>query len=84
MTVFFSSALPGQDGPVSARVVQRRLAELIAAEPPQRPHSDNALAEMLRAQGVDIARRTVTKYREGLRIPPSPRRRRLAADRRGE
>ena len=84
MTVFFSSALPGQDGPVSARAVQRRLAELIAAEPPQRPHSDNALAEMLRAQGVDIARRTVTKYREGLRIPPSPRRRRLAADRRGE
>ncbi|HPD92635.1 MAG: RNA polymerase sigma-54 factor [Rhodobacter sp.] len=84
LSVFFSSALAGADGPVSARAVQRRVAELIAAEPSHRPHSDNALAKILREQGVDIARRTVTKYREGLRIPPSSTRRRLAAERRGE
>ncbi|MFN4099910.1 MAG: RNA polymerase sigma-54 factor [Pararhodobacter sp.] len=83
LSVFFSTALPGTDGPVSSRAVQRKLAELIAAEPAGMPLSDDTLARMLRAEGVDIARRTIAKYRQGLRIPPSSTRRRAALSRRG-
>ena len=84
LSVFFSAALPGASGPVSARAVQRLIVDLIGAEDPLLPISDETLVGMLHAQGVDIARRTVTKYRQGLRIPPSSTRRRLAAARRGE
>lgn len=59
----------------AARAVALRLAALIAAEPAARPLSDAALAERLGTEGVDIARRTVAKYRNGLRIPPAHRRR---------
>lgn len=79
---FFSSALEGAQGPVSSRAVQRQIAQLIGAETAGSPLSDAELATMLRAEGVDIARRTVTKYRQGLRIPSSTARRRLAASRR--
>ncbi|MCB1388497.1 MAG: hypothetical protein KDK12_05010 [Rhodobacteraceae bacterium] len=82
--VFFSSALPARGGPVSSRSVQRRIAELIAAEAPGQPLSDESLAGLLREQGVDIARRTVAKYRQGLRIPSSSARRKLSASRRRE
>ncbi|MBN8291995.1 hypothetical protein JI664_08480 [Rhodobacter sp. NTK016B] len=84
LSTFFSAALPGKDGLLSARAVQRRVAEMIAAEPESRPLSDERVAGLLRAQGVDIARRTVAKYRQGLHIPSSAMRRRLAADRRRE
>lgn len=76
---FFSAALPGADGAVSARAVQRRIADLVAAEPRDAPLSDAALTERLLAEGVDIARRTVAKYRQGLRIPSSAARRRNGA-----
>ncbi len=79
LSVFFSRALATADGALSARAVQKRLAEMIRAEDPAQPLSDDAIAEKLRQQGVDIARRTVAKYRKGLRIPPSSTRRRLAA-----
>lgn len=79
LAVFFSRALPATGGAVSSRAVQKRLAEMIRAEDPVAPLSDDAIAEKLRQQGVDIARRTVAKYRQGLRIPPSSTRRRLAA-----
>lgn len=84
LSVFFSPALAGSDGPVSARAVQKRIADLIAAEPGAQPLSDDAITGLLRAEGVDIARRTVAKYRQGLRIPSSSERRRIAASRRGE
>jgi len=84
LAVFFSAAVTSTDGPVAARAVQRRVAQLIAAEPASQPHSDETVAGLLRAEGVDIARRTVAKYRQGLRIPPTSARRRLAATRRGE
>ena len=83
LTEFFSTALPGPEGVISARAVQRRIAELVAAEPPRKPLSDEALVNLLREQGVDIARRTVAKYRQGLRIPSSSTRRRLAETRDG-
>ena len=45
------------------------IKQFIAAEDAARPLSDSQLAEMLKEQGIDCARRTVAKYREGLRIP---------------
>lgn len=60
----------------SARALAHRIAALIAAEPPDRPLGDGALAAHLATEGVDIARRTVAKYRNGLRIPPAHLRRR--------
>ena len=72
----FTNALPAADGgQVSAAVLRRRIAEMIAAEPPARPLSDAAIRDRLAAAGVDIARRTVAKYRRELRLAPSPRRR---------
>ena len=47
------------------------IKQFIAAEDPARPLSDNRLAEMLKEQGIDCARRTVAKYREALKIAPT-------------
>ena len=63
----------------SAEAVRHRIRALIGAEAPNRPLSDDALVAALRAEGVDIARRTVAKYREALRIPNSAQRRREKA-----
>lgn len=81
LSVFFSTAIPTQDHEVSARQVQARITALISAEPRDRPLSDEALVQHLNAEGVDIARRTVAKYRQGLRIPSSAVRRRRAKTR---
>lgn len=76
--LFSGPAGAGAEGAPAARAVAHRIAALIAAEPPARPLSDAALARALAAAGVDIARRTVAKYRNGLRIPPAHRRRAAA------
>ena len=76
---FFSRALPGADGPVSAFDVQRRIRELVQAEPQDAPLSDEDLRKRLAGEGVDIARRTVAKYRKCLRIASSFERRRRRA-----
>ena len=60
----------------SALAVQDRIRELIAAETPADVLSDDAIVVALKKNGVDIARRTVAKYREGLNIPSSVERRR--------
>ena len=52
-----------------------QIAELIGAEDPAKPLSDAAIAQRLAAEGVSIARRTVAKYRDALRIPPASARR---------
>lgn len=78
LSVFFSSAIPMQGRQISARQVQARIRTLIGTEPRDRPLSDEALVQHLNAEGVDIARRTVAKYRQGLRIPSSAVRRRRA------
>lgn len=82
LSVFFSAAIPAQDTEISARQVQARIHALIAAEPRERPLSDEALVQHLHAEGVDIARRTVAKYRQDLRIPSSAQRRRRTKARR--
>ncbi|MFN7293457.1 MAG: RNA polymerase factor sigma-54 [Lysobacteraceae bacterium] len=72
---FFGVGLPGGDaGATSATAVQDRLRRMIEAEEPDRPLSDQALADRLGAEGIVIARRTVAKYREGLGIAPSSER----------
>ncbi len=78
---FFAIALPsGANGEsISAEAVRRRIHELIEREDPQATLSDDRLVVLLRESGVEIARRTVAKYRESLRIPSSFERRRRKA-----
>lgn len=79
LSIFFSNAIPNRCGTdMSAFAVRRRIAELIAAEPSGQPLSDAELCRRLQAEGVDIARRTVAKYRQYLRLPASGARRRAA------
>jgi RNA polymerase sigma-54 factor len=77
---FFSSHVPGEDGAgVSSTAIRARIRKLIAQEAPDHPLSDQQLAEMLAADGIQVARRTVAKYREALGIAPSSARRQPAA-----
>lgn len=74
---FFSTALKTSSGEsVSNKTVQDRIAAMIKAEDPAAPLSDQAIADKLSKNGVTIARRTVVKYRDKMRIPPSHLRRR--------
>jgi len=80
---FFSSQVPGDDGAgVSSTAIRAKIRKLIAGESPARPLSDSQIAESLSTDGVQVARRTVAKYREALGIPPSSERRRVAAQKR--
>ncbi len=63
-------------GAVSSLAVKERIRALIAAENPKKPLSDQHLAETLKAEGIEIARRTVAKYREELGIDSSAKRKR--------
>jgi len=77
MKCFFSAGLPTRGGgAISVFRVQQRIRALIDSEPWNRPITDQAVAVRLQAEGIEIARRTVAKYREQLRFPPSSRRRR--------
>lgn len=74
----FSPAAAGGDADagVSNRAVMERIREIVAAEDPAHPVSDDAIAAQLKAEGTNIARRTVAKYRDLLKIPASNLRRR--------
>jgi RNA polymerase sigma-54 factor len=78
---FFGSALADAEGGIghSAEAVRTRIKTLIEAEPATAILSDDRIAEILRTEGIEIARRTVAKYRESLRIPSSSQRRRARA-----
>ena len=75
---FFSTAIPRADGgeSVAAEAIRHRLRDLIDNESPGDILSDDTLVEQLQGEGMDIARRTVAKYREQLGIPSSVQRRR--------
>ncbi|MBP5857969.1 RNA polymerase factor sigma-54 [Marivibrio halodurans] len=75
---FFTTRIAGTEGDQShsAESVRHRIRALIDAETADSVLSDDKLVEMLRGEGVDIARRTVAKYREAMRIPSSVQRRR--------
>lgn len=76
---FFSSSLKsvgGGDGQ-SARNIQDRVKKIIDEEDPNHPLSDQEIVEIIRKEGVEIARRTVAKYRKILKILPADRRKKL-------
>jgi RNA polymerase sigma-54 factor len=79
LSIFLSQALPSA---VSAYSAQHRLRRLVETEPADAPLSDEQLTALLQREGVDIARRTVAKYRQCMNIPSSFERKRQKARRR--
>jgi RNA polymerase sigma-54 factor len=78
MKYFFNSAISITGGDfIASESVKRKIRELIEAEDPRKPFSDQTLAEMLASGNINIARRTVTKYREMLRLGSSSERKRM-------
>jgi RNA polymerase sigma-54 factor len=74
---FFSSGVTGSDGEgVSSNSIKSMIKEIIDSEDPKNPYSDQDMVAMLSERGIEISRRTVAKYREGLNILSSSKRRR--------
>ncbi|MCF7822299.1 MAG: RNA polymerase factor sigma-54 [Mariprofundaceae bacterium] len=77
MKRFFSAGLPTRGGgTISVYRVQQRVKAVIESEPVGNPISDQAIADRLKAEGIEVARRTVAKYREQAGLPTSSQRRR--------
>lgn len=75
---FFSSHVStASGGECSSTAIRALIKKLIAAEELKKPLSDNKIASVLEQQGINVARRTVAKYREAMSIPPSNERKRL-------
>ena len=75
---FFSSHVGTRDGgECSSTAIRAMIRKLIQAEDPGKPLSDDKIARLLEAEGIQVARRTVAKYREAMAIPSSPDRKRL-------
>ena len=75
---FFNSSINRVEGDaIASESVKEKIRRIIQAEDPRRPLSDQRIAEMLRTANIDIARRTVTKYREAMNMLSSTKRRRV-------
>lgn len=75
MKYFFHSGIDSTAGAeVSSLSIKSKIAKIVSDEDSSRPHSDARIMQKLRAEGIQIARRTVAKYREELRIPSSSQR----------
>ena len=75
---FFSSHVSTDSGgECSATAIRAIIKKLVNAENPRKPLSDSKIADILGEQGINVARRTIAKYRETLAIPPSNERKRL-------
>jgi len=74
---FGSHVATDSGGAASSTAIRALMKQMFAAENPAQPLSDSHVAELLAEQGFVVARRTVAKYREALRIPPVARRRAL-------
>jgi RNA polymerase sigma-54 factor len=75
---FFNAGIRGSNGEeLASEAVKTKILNLIENESPTRPNSDQKLVELLKMEGIDIARRTVAKYREQLGLLSSSKRRRL-------
>ena len=73
---FFSVNIASRDSDVNASAsVRNMVKKIISQEVPNKPLSDEAISKMISEQGIDLARRTVAKYREMLNIPSSSQRR---------
>ncbi|KGA02848.1 RNA polymerase factor sigma-54 [Cobetia amphilecti] len=77
---FFSSQVGGSGSgdAHSSTAIRARIRKLIAEEPARKPLSDSRLVDLLASDGIEVARRTVAKYREAMGIPSSSERKRLA------
>jgi len=76
---FFSSHVSTTGGgEASSTAIRAMIRKLVGQEDARKPLSDNKIADLLLAQGIEVARRTIAKYRESLNIPPSNERKRLA------
>jgi RNA polymerase sigma-54 factor len=74
---FFNSSIARVSGEdIASEAVKNHIRVLVAAEDSKNPYSDQKIVELLKSQGIDIARRTVAKYREVLGILPSSKRKR--------
>jgi RNA polymerase sigma-54 factor len=75
---FFSSHVgTAGGGECSSTAIRALLKKIISAENPKKPLSDNKIAQLLKEQGINVARRTIAKYREAMGIPPSNERKSL-------
>ena len=75
---FFNSGIHRYDGDaIASESVKDKIRDLVGKEDDRHPHSDQRIVELLRADGIDIARRTVAKYREQLGILSSSKRRQV-------
>jgi RNA polymerase sigma-54 factor len=75
---FFNSSIQTSDGTsIASESVKEKIREIVRKEDPRRPLSDQQIVELLSVSSIHIARRTVTKYREAMRILPSTRRREI-------
>tara|TARA_R110002096_G_scaffold76841_8_gene181360 strand:- start:2039 stop:2971 length:933 start_codon:yes stop_codon:yes gene_type:complete len=75
---FFSSHVgTSEGGEFSSTAIRALIKKLVAAENPKKPLSDSKIAGLLEEQGIEVARRTIAKYRESLNIAPSSERKRL-------
>jgi RNA polymerase sigma-54 factor len=75
---FFSSHVSTENGgECSSTAIRELIKKLVAAEMPAKPLSDSKMAVILAEQGIQVARRTIAKYRESLSIPPSNQRKSL-------
>ncbi|MDY3198291.1 MAG: RNA polymerase factor sigma-54 [Pseudomonadaceae bacterium] len=74
---FFSSHVSGDSGEVSSTAIRALIKKLVAEENPKKPLSDSKIAGLLEEQGIQVARRTIAKYRESLNIASSSERKRL-------
>ncbi|MGB6602678.1 MAG: RNA polymerase factor sigma-54 [Steroidobacteraceae bacterium] len=76
---FFSSQVEGADGSgTSSTAIRAKIRKLVRDEDPENPLNDGRIAQLLSAEGIPVARRTVAKYREAMGIPASSERRRAA------
>jgi RNA polymerase sigma-54 factor len=73
---FFSNAIPSDSGELSSTSVKEMIRKIISEEDPASPLSDMKLGDIFKSQNITIARRTIAKYREELKIPPQSQRRR--------
>ncbi len=75
---FFNSGITRSDGDdLASEAVKLKIKQIVANEDPKHPHSDQRIVELLLEQNIEIARRTVAKYREQLRIQPSSKRKQV-------
>jgi RNA polymerase sigma-54 factor len=75
---FFNSAISGPDGEsVASESVKQRIRDIIKEEDRKHPYSDQEVAEILKRMDINVARRTVAKYRETMGILPSRKRKQV-------